>query len=191
MTERHALLWALILNASLAGIEIVAALWSRSVALMADAVDFVEDSTIFALALVVGASKPEAKRRFGLVVAGLMALPGLAALWQVWRQLASGMVPEGGTIWAVSALALAANLATAAVILAARRGPAPASLGLRAAWLSSRNDALANVAMIGAGVAVSLTGSGLPDIVVGVAVALLHLSGGWAILRGALAEPSA
>ena len=191
MTERRALLLALLLNAALAGIEILAALWSRSVALMADAVDFVEDSVLYGLALAIGASKPAVKRRFGLVVAALMALPGMAALWQVWRQLASGLAPQGGTIWAVSTLALAANLATAAIILAARRGPAPASLGLRAAWLSSRNDALANVAMIGAGVAVALTGSGWPDIVVGLGVAALHLSGGWAILRGALAEASA
>jgi Co/Zn/Cd efflux system component len=191
MTERRALFLALVLNASLAVTELVAAVWSRSVALMADAVDFVEDGAIYALALAIGGSKPAVKRRFGVAVAGLMALPGLAALAQVWRQLASGAAPHGGTIWAVSTLALAANLATAAIILAARRGPAPESVGLRAAWLSSRNDALANVAMIGAGLAVALSGSGWPDLVVGIGVGLLHLSGGWTILRGALAEPVA
>jgi Co/Zn/Cd efflux system component len=187
MTERRALLLAILLNGAMAVAELVAAVWSRSVALMADAVDFVEDSVVYALARAVGASEPEAVRRFGLAIAGLMMLPGLGALWQVWRHLASGATPHGGTIWAVSGLALAANLATAAIILAARRGPAPASLGLRAAWLSSRNDALANVAMIGAGLAVVATGQGWPDLVVGLGVGVLHLSGGWQILRGALA----
>lgn len=191
MTERRALWLAILLNAGMAVLELVAAVWSRSVALMADAIDFVEDSVVYLLALVMGASKPAAKRRFGLVIAGLMALPGLGALWQVWRQIASGLAPHGGTIWAVSGLALAANLATASIILAARRGPAPESLGLRAAWLSSRNDALANVAMIGAGVAVALTGSAWPDLAVGVGVAALHLSGGVEILRGALEGPTA
>jgi Co/Zn/Cd efflux system component len=191
MTERRALLLALVLNASLAAIELAAAAWSRSVALMADAIDFVEDSALYGLALAMGGAQPAARHRFGLVVAGLMALPGLAALAQVWRQLATGAAPHGATIWAVSTLALAANLATAAIILAARRGPAPASLGLRAAWLSSRNDALANLAMIAAGAGVALTGRGWPDLVVGLAVAALHLSGGWQILRGARAGGAA
>jgi Co/Zn/Cd efflux system component len=190
MTERRALVLAILLNASLAVIETAAAVWSRSVALIADAIDFVEDTTVYALALAMGASKPEARRRFGLVIAGLMALPGLAALWQVWRQITSGVAPHGATIWAVSTLALVANLATASIILAARRGPAPQSLGLRAAWLSSRNDALANIAMIAAGLAVQATGRAWPDIAVGLAVAALHLSGGWAILRGALDGPA-
>jgi Co/Zn/Cd efflux system component len=191
MTERRALLLALLMNAGLAVIELAAAVWSRSVALMADAVDFVEDSAVYLLALTMAATGPEAQRRFGVAIAGLMALPGLGALVQVWRQLTAGLAPHGATIWAVSGLALAANLASAAVILAARRGPAPQTLGLRAAWLSSRNDALANLAMIAAGLAVALTGRGWPDLVVGAGVAALHLSGSWQILRAALAEGAA
>lgn len=188
MTERGALWLALALNGSMAAVELAAAVLSRSVALMADAVDFVEDSILYLLALTVGLAKPAAKRRFGLGIAALMALPGLGALWQVWRQVGTAAAPHGATIWAVSGLALAANLATAAIILAARRGPAPQSLGLRAAWLSSRNDATANLAMIGAGLAVSATGRGWPDIAVGIGVAMLHLSGAVAILRAAWSD---
>lgn len=191
MTERRALVIALFLNLALAAIEMAAAVLSRSVSLMADAIDFVEDSVVYGLALAMGASGPAASPFFGMTVAGLMVLPGFGALWQVWQQLASGVPPHGGMIWAVSGVALLANLVSALVILAARRGPAPQSLGLRAAWLSSRNDALANVAMIGAGVMVVLTGRGWPDLLVGIGVAGLHLSGGWAILRAALAERTA
>ncbi len=188
MTERRALVIALGLNITLALGEMAAAVWSRSVALMADAIDFVEDSVVYALALVMRGRTEAVERRFGFVISGLMCLPGLAAIGQVWRQLASGIPPHAGAIWSVSALALAANLASAAVILSARSGPAPESLGLRAAWLSSRNDALANVAMIGAGVGVAATGQGWPDLVVGAGVATLHLSGGYLILRQSLAH---
>ena len=186
MTERLALLIALALNLSMAVIEVVAGLLSRSVVLLADAVDFVEDSAVYVLALLVGAQKPEVKRRFGFVIAALMAMPGLAAVVQVWRQLGAGAVPHGMTIWTVATLALLVNLASAAVILAARRGPQPESLGLRAAWLSSRNDAFANIAMIAAGILVGLTQSGWPDIITGIGIAALHLSGAIAILRRTL-----
>ncbi|WP_071799507.1 cation transporter [Natronohydrobacter thiooxidans] len=186
MTERRALLIAFVLNASLAVIEIIAGLWARSVALLADAADFVEDSVIYLLALAMMGATEQAERRFGVVVAVLMMFPGGLAMWQALRFVFDTMPPEGIAIIAVSKLALAANLVSVAVILAARRGPQPESLGLRAAWLSSRNDALANIAMIVAGYLVLATQSGWPDLVVGLGVAVLHLSGGLVILRGAL-----
>lgn len=190
MTERRALLLAFALNIAMAGIEIVAGLWSRSVALLADAADFVEDSVVYLLALIMAGSTAEAERRFGILVAGLMMLPGGMAAWQVMAQLRDPVTPDGTAIWAVSGLALVVNLLSAAVILSARRGPAPESLGLRAAWLSSRNDALANIAMIGAGGLVALTGRGWPDMITGIGVAVLHLSGGLAILRASLRAPA-
>jgi Co/Zn/Cd efflux system component len=187
MTERRTLIIAFLLNASLAVIEIVAGLSSRSVALLADAADFVEDSVLYILALALSAQRRDVKRSFGIVVSALMTMPAVMALWMVWTRLADPAPPSGTTIWSVSMLALAANLATAALILAARRRETRASLGLKAAWLSSRNDAVANVAMIAAGVAVSATGQGWPDIVAGLGVGILHMTGALSILRGALA----
>lgn len=187
MTEAGALRLALALNLGTALVEGAAALWVRSVALAADAIDFVEDSAVYALALLMRDRTEAVERRFGLAIAGLMALPGLGVLGMVWHRLASGAGTHGATIFAVSGLALAVNLASAAAILQAR-GTGRGSLGLRAAWLSSRNDALANIAMMGAGAAVARTGQGWPDIAVGLGVAALHLSGAAAILRGALAR---
>ena len=186
MTERRALLIAFALNASLAVIEIIAGLWARSVALLADAADFVEDSMIYLLELAMMGATEAAERRLGVVVAVLMMFPGGLALWQALRFVFDTVPPEGVAIIAVSKLALAAKPVSAAVILAARRGPQPESLGLRAVWLSSRNDAQANIAMIVAGYLVLATQSGWPDLLVGLGVAVLHLSGGLVILRGAL-----
>jgi Co/Zn/Cd efflux system component len=196
MTERTAIRIALALNLALAVLELVAGLLTRSVALLADAADFVEDSALYLLILVMGGAKPQVKARFGFLLAGLMALPGLAAAWQVAARLVHPDPPDGTSIWAVSTLALLANLGTVAALTAARRtraaedgtGGQSATLGFRAAWLSSRNDALANLAMIGAGIAVAVTRQGWPDIVVGLGVAALHLSGGIAIWRAAADE---
>lgn len=186
MTERAALWIALALNAGLAVVELVAAWVTRSVALAADAIDFVEDSMLYALILALRAQQGEVQARLGRVIAALMALPAAVALAQVWRQVGAGEPPHPLVLSGVALAALAANLVTAAVILAARRRAGEAAgLGLRAAWLSSRNDALANIAMIAAGGLVALTGSGWPDIVIGLAVAALHLSGAAAIWSAA------
>ncbi|GGE01981.1 Cation efflux family protein [Gemmobacter megaterium] len=180
--QKGALVLALLLNLSVALLEILAGLWARSVALLADAAHFVEDSAIYLLALLITGSTAAAERRFALAIAVLMMAPGVMAAAQVVRRLADPAPPHAAAVVAVSGLALMANLLGAAIILAARRGPAPEPLGLRAAWYASRHDAMGNIAMIGAGLAVAATGQGWPELVVGVGVALLHLSGAVAIL---------
>ena len=188
MTEALSLRIALVLNLALAGFEIVAGLAAKSVALLVDAADFLEDSVIYALALRLGGRELVDERRYGLLIAGLMALPGLVALWQLIERFLGAAAPDGGTIWKVSVLALVANLVSAFVIGLARHGRAEgAGLGLQAAWLSSRNDALANIAMIAAGVMVVRLNAGWPDTVVGLGIAVLHFSGAVAVARLALA----
>ncbi len=191
MTDKRALGLALVLNLALALVEIVAGLWARSLALLVDAADFLEDSAIYGLALRFGLG-PDVSVRFGLFIAGLMAMPGLVALRQLYLRFTEGGVPDGGTIWQVSVLALAANLISALVIARARAQGRPRRLGLEAAWLSARNDALANLAMIAAGVLVAATHAAWPDTVVGLGIAVLHFSGAIAVARLSLTrmEPS-
>ncbi|WP_146163353.1 cation transporter, partial [Sphingomonas fennica] len=66
----------------------------------------------------------------------------------------------------------------------AREGDA----NVRAVWLFSRNDAVANVAVIGAAGLVAWTGSAWPDLAVAAVIALLFLHSAYEILRGARAE---
>lgn len=87
MTERLSLRIALTLNLALAGIEIAAGLWAKSVALLVDAADFLEDSVIYALALRLGGRDLVDERRFGLLIAGLMTVPGAVS---VARQALAG-----------------------------------------------------------------------------------------------------
>jgi len=85
---------------------------------------------------------------------------------------------------AVGILALLVNVAVALMLYRYRTGDA----NMRSVWICSRNDAINNLLVISAGIAVFWTGSGLPDLVIACIMAMLGISGGWQIVRHALQE---
>ena len=112
---------------------------------------------------------------------------GLFGLWVVgnviWHAL-HGTVPSWGTMSAVGVAALIANAACFALLHAWRDGDA----NMRSVWICSRNDAINNVLVIAAGLAVLWLGSGLPDLLVAFAMAALGIGGGWQIVRQSVHE---
>lgn len=166
-------------------VEYVVAVRIGSVALFADSVDFLEDASINILVLLaLGWS--EAKRRIaGLVLAGLILLPGLAALWTAYVKLTGGGdIPEPVALTLTGAGAFAVNLGCALFL---RRAQGHGGALMRGAFLSARNDVLANVGIVGAGLATFALGSMWPDIVVGLAIAALNLSSAWEVYEAAMA----
>jgi Co/Zn/Cd efflux system component len=97
----------------------------------------------------------------------------------VARRLVGGSAPEPPAMIGVSAMALAANVACLLLVARHRHGGAH----MKASWIFSTNDVLANLGVVAAGALVAWTGSRLPDLVVGTAVALLVLAGATRILR--------
>jgi len=124
------------------------------------------------------------RARAALVKAASMALFGVAVLayaaWGAWQ----GSAPEPATMGLVAALALAANLGSAALLYAYRDGDA----NMRSVWLCTRNDAIGNVAVGLAALGVFGTGSRWPDLVVAALMASLALSAAVTVLRHARAE---
>jgi Co/Zn/Cd efflux system component len=175
------------LNLAYGAFEALAGWHTGSVALLADATDFFEDGALNLLILLgLGLGLGAAWRaRLGSVIAALMLLPALGAAWSVWAQLSRGVVPDPWTMGLVSVGALAVNL-LCATLLARHRG-AGGSLP-RAAWLSARNDAAGNAAVIGEAVLVFASGTHWPDLVVGVALVLLHGGAAWEVWTEARAE---
>ena len=110
---------------------------------------------------------------FGVFVIGRVA-------WGAWQ----GLPPEPITMGSVGLLALAANLGVAALLYAWREGDA----NMRGVWLCTRNDALGNLAVMGAALGVLGTGTAWPDLVVAAIMAGLAISGGWAVMRHARQE---
>jgi len=178
-------LWAVIaINATMFAVEIAAGALSGSMALWADSLDFLGDSLTYGLSLwVIG--RPAAWRARAAVLKGLsLAGMGVGVLGvTLWHTLVIG-VPEAVIMSGVGALALAANLASVAILFRWRDGDA----NVRSVWLCSRNDAIGNVAVVGAGVAVWLTASGWPDLVVAGAMAALFLRSAASILSQAFGE---
>lgn len=178
-------LWAVIaINASMFAVEIGAGAMSGSMALAADSLDFLADSLTYGLSLwVIG--RPLVWRSRAALFKGLsLAVMGVGVfVATIWQTFVLG-VPEAFVMSGVGALALAANVVSVVILFRWRDGDA----NVRSVWLCSRNDAIGNVAVVGAGVAVWLTASGWPDVIVAGAMALLFLRSATAILRQSLEE---
>ena len=178
-------LWiALILNALMFCVELVASFSAQSVSLLADAVDFLGDAGNYAVALFVLGLAPVWRSRTALWKGWLMLGYGVFVLAKSGWQWSAGVVPEPFIMGAVSVLALAVNVGVAALLYAHRTGDAQA----RSVWLCSRNDALGNLAVMVAAFGVWLSAHGWPDIVVALVLAGLALSSGASVIRQARRE---
>lgn len=173
------------LNFAYFGVENIAAALISSVALFADSIDFLEDASINLLVLVAIGWTASRRRAVGMLLAVIILVPGIAALWTAWAKLGSHVVPEPLTLTLVGAGALGVNLGCA--LLLARVADHGGSLS-RAAFLSARNDVAANIAIIGAGLATAVSMSPWPDLVVGVGIALLNAGAAWEVYEAASNE---
>lgn len=181
---RRVLWLALLINAGMFALEMGAGLQSGSVALKADAADFLSDAANYGISLfVLGAALHV--RSWAALVKGLsMGGIGLFVAVQSLLNVLAGRVPEAETMGWVGALALAANVGTAIMLYAWRQGDA----NMRSVWLCSRNDALGNIAVMAAALGVFGTGTGWPDIAVALIMAWLSLSAAWQISRQSIRE---
>ena len=182
---RRALWWVVILNIGFGLCEIVGGFLANSQALKADALDFLGDGSITFVGLLALGWAASTRARVALTQ-GLFL--GALGLWVIgmaaWRAL-NAIPPEAELMGGIGIAALAVNV-TAALILARFRGSGDAQA--RAIWLFSRNDALANIAVIAAAALVFALDSAWPDIIVAAAIALLFLQSAWEIIRDARQE---
>ena len=161
----------ILLNLSYFGIEFVVASRIGSVSLFADSVDFLEDASLNLLILAALRLSATLRARVGMVLALILLIPGLATLWTASMKFHSPSVPNPISLSITALGALAIN-ASCAYLLARFRNQ-EGSLS-RAAFLSARNDMLANVAMIAAGCVTVYWASPWPDVIVGLGIALMN-----------------
>lgn len=145
---RNAALVALLLNLGFFFVEFGVARAIGSVALFADSVDFLEDCGVNLLLVLALRWGGAARARAGMVMAGLILLPSLATLAQAIAKFWHPSVPNPAWLSLTGLAAMAVN-ATAALVLARHRHSGGSIA--RAAFLSARNDVLANAAIILAG----------------------------------------
>lgn len=170
---RRTVLIVAMLNLAYFGIEFVVALRIGSVSLLADSVDFIEDASVNLLIFFALAWAATVRARVGMVLAGILLVPALALLWALWEKFTAPVPPEPFALSITGTGALAVNLLCAFLLTRFR---AHGGSLTRAAFLSARNDAIANVAIIGAGLVTAyLWTSAWPDVIVGLAIAVMNI----------------
>ena len=159
------------LNLLYFGVEFSVATTIASVSLFADSIDFLEDASVNFLILAAFGWSARNRARIGMLLAGILLIPGLAALWTAAQKFTHFVAPSAVPLTLTGAGALAVNFFCA--MLLARFRHHGGSL-TRAAFLSARNDVIANIAIITAGLITALTLSPWPDLVVGIGIAAMN-----------------
>ena len=174
----------LAINAAMFAAEMIVGILADSTGVLADLLDMLADALVYGVGLyAVGkaiAAKVMAARLSGLLQIAI----ALAMLADILRRVFTDSEPVSWLMIAVSMAALVANVTCLRLISRHRDG----GVHMRASWLFSRNDVLANLGVISAAVIVALTGSRWPDLVIGLLITIIVLRGGFAILKDAKAE---
>lgn len=182
--QRRVLWIVLIINAILFVAEFTVGWFSRSVALLADSLDMLGDAAVYAFSLWVlhRGTRWRARAAFakGVVQLGF----GLLVLGQATWQATSGTAPDASAMGLMALVALVGN-AWAFQLLWSHRED---DLNMRSTFLCSRNDLVANTAVLGAAALVWWLDSRWPDVLVGMAIACLFLQTAFAVIRDARAE---
>lgn len=181
---RCALWIALAVNASMFLVEVAGGQMAGSVALKADALDFLGDSANYAIALAVADMALVWRARAALAKGVvLLVFGGWVAFTAVLRAI-EGAPPQAFTMGVIGVVALVANVGVALLLYRFRDGDS----NMRSVWICSRNDAIGNIAVVAAAFGVFGTGSQWPDVIVAAILAGLGIWGGSQIIRHALSE---
>ncbi|MCA9488435.1 MAG: cation transporter [Myxococcales bacterium] len=177
--EGRVLRQLLAINAAMFVAELGFGSWAQSTGLIADSLDMLADALVYGLSLYAVGRAVADQRRAARWSGWLQLVLALGALAEVGHRAVVGSEPVELVMIGVAAVALVANVACVALLARHREG----GVHLKASWIFSTNDALANLGVILAGALVLATGSALPDLLVGAGVGLLVLSGAVRILR--------
>lgn len=179
--RRRVLVVVLLINAVMFVGEFTAGLLADSAALLADSADNLGDAFIYGLSLYVLYRSLRWRAGAAFVKGFIQLVFGIGVASQVVMKAKYGADPIGIVMMGVAAIALLGNL-TCFALLMKHRGD---DVNMRSVWLCSRNDVLGNLGVIVAGIAVAITGSYWPDLLVGGAIALVFLYTAWDVLRDA------
>lgn len=178
-------LWTVIaINAAMFIVEMAAGRMAGSQSLQADALDFLGDTLTYGISLAVIGSSLTVRATAALAKGVSLLAMGLFVFGSTAYQVLVLGVPNAEVMGAIGFMALAANVTSVLLLLRYKDGDA----NVRSVWLCSRNDAIGNIAVMGAALFVSITASAWPDLIVAGAMAALFLSSATQILRQALSE---
>ena len=179
--ERRILRFALTLNVTMFVVGIVAGLIAQSMGLIADSLDMLADASAYGIALVAWQRSANFKASAATLSGTLLMILGAGVVAGVVWRLFVGSHPEGTWMMGIAFIALIVNATVLRLLERFRHG----EVHLRATWLFTRVDVIANLAVIVSGVLVLLLHSAVPDLVIGAAIACYVLKEALGILREA------
>jgi Co/Zn/Cd efflux system component len=182
---RRTVLLVALLNLAYFGVEFAVAAAIASVSLFADSVDFLEDAAINLLIFTALGWSARTRALIGMLLAGILLVPGAATLWTAWEKFNLPLAPEPVPLTLAAFGALLVNLTCALMLARVRQNKDSLS---RAAFLSARNDVLADIAIILAGVATAATLSHWPDLIVGLGIFVINLDAAREVVEAARKE---
>ncbi|WP_392535501.1 cation diffusion facilitator family transporter [Nostoc sp. C117] len=180
--ERKTLRILLFINGTMFVVGIVAGVLAHSTALVADSLDMFADASVYAMSLyAVGKSAHHKNRAATLSGIFQIALAVMVVVDVIRRFVWGESSPESGWMMGIALLALIANSYGLYLLSKHRKG----EVHMRASWIFTQNDVIANFSVIVAGLLVTLFNSRFPDLIVGFGIASLVLWGGISIIRDA------
>ncbi len=182
--ERRTLVTLFVINGVMFLVEIVAGIIGDSTALIADSLDMLADASVYAIGLYAVGKSLLVKARAAQLSGIFQVLLGLGVLLDILRRAVLGSEPEPSFMIVVGLIALVANTVCLILIHKHRNG----EVHMRASWIFSKNDVIANLGVISGGLLVIWLGSSWPDLIIGLVIAAIVIRGGVHIMKDANKE---
>lgn len=177
--EARVLRWLLLINAAMFALELGVGIVAQSTGLIADSLDMFADAAVYGVSLFAVGKAATLKLKAAHFSGWLQLALALGVLLEVLRRAIYGSEPVSALMMSLGAVALVANITCLLLIFKSRNQGSH----MKASWIFSANDVLANIGVISAGFLVALTGSQIPDLIIGLLIAGLVMSGAVRILR--------
>lgn len=182
--EQRTLLVLLAINAVMFIAEAIIGWIAESTGLIADSLDMLADAAVYGLSLYAVGLGVQKQVKAATVSGVLQIILGFGVLLEVLRRAVYGSEPESLLMIGVGAVALIANLYCLKLISTHR----DSGVHMRASWIFSANDVIANLGVIVSGGLVLVTGSRAPDLIIGAIISIVIVRGGLKILSEARHE---
>ncbi|MBU3005948.1 cation transporter [Paraglaciecola arctica] len=183
-SQKRVLYWLLGINATMFFVEMTVGILADSTALIADSMDMLADAVVYGIGIYAVGKSILHKAKAAQISGYFQLLLGVIILIDITRRLFLGSEPISSLMIGMGFIALIANVACLVII----RNHKNDEVHMRASWIFSANDVIANMGVIIAGVLVVWLDSRVPDLVIGCIVSIAVLRGAWMILKDAKQE---
>ncbi|MBX9637771.1 MAG: cation diffusion facilitator family transporter [Gammaproteobacteria bacterium] len=179
--ERKILKIALTLNVLMFIVGLVAGIVAQSTGLIADSFDMLADASAYTIALLAINRSFKFKAKAATISGGVLLILGASLLIEALRRVWVGSFPESSTMIIIASISLIVNTIVLRLLGRFRKGEAH----LRATWIFTRADVVANISVIVSGILVAALDSRFPDLIIGFAIGLYIIKEAFEILNDA------